>query len=354
VGILFMTGLGNNETADNLQLLMPKEKIICYDAFSSKFAKLVTLSRHYSSLFLHRKKAVNVFQFSVRWMSKKIWGQRAINIFINHGWGTKKSPGNLESLDKKTIKAWRRLRKNTDYVICNSDFDASYFMRHELLDDLPFPKFVPIGHPRNDFLVSNACNVTLIGKERRKLGIPEGYRVFLFAPTHREKDEFNARFLDLCFSEIEKLDRCFSDNRIILLFRPHYSSADIRGHKFQNVRIAASRDFPDPRPLMLASDVLVTDYSSIYVDYLLLQRPIIFYQKDVAFFQEIRGLVVDPENPLHMPGPKIDRLSDILDVGERDFMKYDLNASRSFFHNHYDDRATERLANFLTDILAKR
>jgi len=227
-------------------------------------------------------------------------------------------------------------------------------MRHGLLDDLPLPKFVPIGHPRNDFLVSNACDSSLIRKKRRSLGIPEDYRVFLFAPTHREKSNFNVRLLDSYLAEIEELDGYLSDNRIVLLFRPHYYFEDVGGLGFRNVRVVTSKVYPDPRPLMLIADVLITDYSSIYVDYLLLQRPIIFYQKDVAFFQEIRGLVVDPENPLHMPGPKIDRLSDILDVGERDFMKYDLNASRSFFHKHHDDGATERLADFLTGILARR
>jgi len=344
---------------DKLRLILPKERIILYNAFSNKFAKFMFVSSHYSALFRDRKKVINVFQTTPRWITKKILSRRVINIFTNHGWGTKKSPGNLESLDRSKIRGWRRLRKNTDYVICNSDFDASYFMRHEFLDDLPLPKFIPLGHPRNDFLVSNACNVNLIEEERKKLGIPEFCKVVLFAPTHREsfylgRDEYDVKLLVSYLSELKKLDQYLSDNRIFLLFRPHYYFKDVQCYKFKNIRIVTSKDFPDPRPLMLVSDILITDYSSIYVDYLLLQRPILFYQPDIRHFQEVRGLVVDPDNPLHMPGSKINKLSDILEIDENDFQKYDLNASRSFFHKYHDDKATERLANFLNSILEER
>jgi CDP-glycerol glycerophosphotransferase (TagB/SpsB family) len=351
-----MNYLGDDDMKDNLTNIL-RERPIFYDAFSGKLEKLFRIGEHYFLSFLRNERLINVYQSGSRIIMKMILKKKIVNVFINHGWGTKKSPGNREILNKKARNYWRLLRKYTDYVICYSDFDFTYFMRHELLDDLPFPKFVPLGHPRSDFLVKNTNNKLLILHERRKLGIPENAKVILFVPTHRDsnilKNDYDKNILDLFMTELSKIDSYLHEHDCFVLFRPHYF-VDIKNHSaFRNIRIVGFNEYRDPRILMLISDALITDYSSIFVDFLLLQRPIIFYQPDLEYFQEVRGLVIDPKNPVHMPGPKINKLREILDIDDSDFSKYDLKASRAFFHKYHDAKSTERLGDFLLKLFQK-
>lgn len=61
--------------------------------------------------------------------------------------------------------------------------------------------------------------------------------------------------------------------------------------------------YPDVRDLMLASDALVTDYSSLAFDYALTGQPMIFYVPDLRHYQQIRGLYLDLGR--EAPGPVI-------------------------------------------------
>lgn len=277
------------------------------------------------------------------------------NLLLNHGWGTKRSPGILEMSSKEKVSSWRLLRERTDYVICYSDFDSTYFLRHELLDDLPLPKFVPLGHPRNDFLVRMKDDSKFISKKRKQLGVPEGAKVILFAPTQRESailgGAYDEDILNLHLSELQEINKFCAERDVYILYRPHYSFKDEVQEKLSNVIFVTAGKEPDPRPLMLISDMLITDYSSIFVDYLLLQKPMAFYQPDLELYQnKLRGLVIDPNNPVHFPGPKIRKLSDILDLTPSDFKEFDLQRSRAFFHKYYDDKSMERLASFIKNI----
>lgn len=354
MNVKVITDLDENSFRE-LKHLMPDVVALKYDQTWKKHEKILMFYSQFFS-FLKKMKIINVFQYYSRFLCLKgIAKNRVANVFINHGWGTKKSPDDKEIIEKKIRGHSKILRKYSDYIICYSEFDQTYFLRHELLDNLPFPKFVPLGHPRNDFLVRNSNNSLLINNEKAKLGIPEDSKVILFAPTHREslvlKNDYDAKLLESYLVELEKLDRQLSDMNVKLLFRPHYYFNKLPEYKFKNICLATSDKFPNPAILMLISDLLVTDYSSIYVDYLLLQKPIAFYQPDLDYYQEVRGLVIDPNNPIHMPGPKISKLSDVLDINEDEFKKYDLKASRAFFHKYFDDKATERLAKFLLRII---
>ena len=349
----------DSDVIENLRRVLKGEKLIVYDAFEKKLGKASKAWKHFFfSLVNTSKKSINVYQGASK-IIKILPRQKVFNVFLNHGWGTKRSPGRKEILNEKARRYWRMLRKYTDYVICYSEFDSTYFMRHELLDDLPLPKFVPVGHPRNDFLVKNNGNKSLVLRERKKLGISGDAKVMLFAPTHREskllKNNYDEKLLNSFTLELKGMDSHLHSLNYFILFRPHYftDSVKIGDSDFKNVRIVDSKRYRDPRVLMLISDILITDYSSIYVDYLFLQKPIVFYQPDIDYFQEVRGLVVDPKNPVHMPGPRISKLKEVLDLENSDFSRYDLKASLSFFHKHHDGNSTKRLGEFLLKLVQR-
>ena len=280
--------------------------------------------------------------------------ERMVTVFLNHGWGTKLVPSVRAAEESLELRVCAAARKFTDYIICYSEFDGTYFLQHPLLNGLPLPKFVPLGHPRNDFIVQNKNNSNYKMEIRKKLAVSENSKVFLIAPTFRDfLKDYNEEIVKLYETELEELSKML-DERTYVLYRPHhYLGLNVQKSRWSNVIICDAKTFPDPRPLMLASDILVTDYSSIFVDFLLLDRRIVFFQPDLQKYQKVRGLAIDPNNKIHMPGPKINHLSELLELSENDFAEYNLEESKRFFHKYSDANATNRFAKFLTEILQK-
>lgn len=150
---------------------------------------------------------------------------------------------------------------------------------------------LPHGSPRNDAMVNGAQNSQVW---KRLLGLDEHRTTVLYAPTFREAGSATleldlSRFVDSLGEDIQ------------LLVRPHYLNAmDIpRSMRSDVVDVSA---VGDANRVLMASDVLVTDYSSIMFDYLVLDRPIILYAYDYAdYTQSARGTYFDLHT--HAPGP---------------------------------------------------
>jgi CDP-glycerol glycerophosphotransferase len=155
------------------------------------------------------------------------------------------------------------------------------------------------GYPRNDYLL----NVTTeqIEATRRRFSIPEGKRAILYAPTFRDNQHDSGTGYTLIPEvDFDLLQRELADDYVIL-FRPHYLVAN----KFNFARFDGFvRDVStimDINDLYVVSDILVTDYSSVFFDYANLGRPTIFYMYDLELYaKELRGFYLDLDE---LPGP---------------------------------------------------
>ena len=276
-------------------------------------------------------------------------------ICINHGWATKMTPGINELQDKNKMNEYRVYKQKCKYIVCISDFDSTYYLKNESLSDINEPQFLSLGMPRNDYLIDNKNNYKIIKSIRNQLGISEKHKVFLYAPTHRETEEKNIKLNKRIIEEFKALDEILETKQYKILYRPHYLSTDTEEEikKLKNIYYVGNDRYSDMRDLMILSDILITDYSSIFIDYLLIQKPIIFYSYDLDEYCKIRGLVIDYTNEIHTPGPKINNLKEILDIDENILNRYDLNLSRSFFHKNIDSKSTERVCKFIINQINK-
>ena len=104
-------------------------------------------------------------------------------------------------------------------------------------------------------------------------------------------------------------------------------------------------DESDTYPLMSNFDCLITDYSSIFTDYLLLDRPIIFYPYDLDTYKEKEGLSVDYTT---LPGPKVFKIDELLAAmaavtkGVDEYVAA-RKTTRDLYHAYQDGRASERI-----------
>jgi len=275
-------------------------------------------------------------------------------VLFDHGWGVKRTPGLNEIKKPERLNNYRNIKSNTQYIICINDRDKDSFLNTPELSNIPEPGFIPLGMPRNDILIQNINNTELINETFKKLNINKNAnKVYLYAPTFREIENENYDMFNMLFSEFDNIDQSLKEKNIYLLFRPHYFITDIKNRlsKYSNIIYAGSDDFPDSRPLMIISDAIITDYSSIFVDYLLIDKPVIFYAFDLEKYQNIRGLITDYNNPLETPGPLIKKLEDILELNDKDFNRFDLEKSKSFYHKYHDQNSCRRITNFILNDL---
>jgi|GEM_PF-575718 len=182
-----------------------------------------------------------------------------------------------------------------------------------------------VGYPRNDMLVAarRAAEAAGAGAEgvaavrdralAEELGIPEGRKVLLYAPTFRSVAGGGVKKFEPPFDVEGFADRFGSE--ITLLMRTHYLNSVVLPPSVRG-RVIDVSSFHDVSPLLALADGLITDYSSIMFDYALLDRPIIFFTYDYEeYVQDTRGTYFDLTAVA--PGPVVHDEQALLDAVSR-------------------------------------
>ncbi|MEU2426102.1 bifunctional glycosyltransferase family 2 protein/CDP-glycerol:glycerophosphate glycerophosphotransferase [Streptomyces sp. NPDC007851] len=191
------------------------------------------------------------------------------------------------------------------------------------------------GYPRNDvFQQATSADVTRI---RETLGVPEGTVALLYAPTHRDYRRTQRPALDL-----DRIVRRLGP-RFVILARAHYWHG---GPLATGPRVIDVSGHPSVESLCLASDALVTDYSSIMFDYANLDRPIVVHTEDWDAYHAARGTYFDlRSSPPGAVARTEDELIDIFATGHWcGSRSAQLRAAfRERFCRYDDGRAAERV-----------
>src|SRR5690606_1326435 len=147
-----------------------------------------------------------------------------------------------------------------------------------------------LGYPRNDSLHSNDAD-DVRARVREQLGIPDGKRAVLYAPTFRDNlPAGRGRFWFKPPFSIEEMAEALGDDTVLLV-RLHVVIKNrlVVAEEYEN-RVVDVTGHPDLNELFVASDALVTDYSSLFFDYAPLGRPIVFFPYDLEEYRdELRG-----------------------------------------------------------------
>ncbi|MGW2343045.1 bifunctional glycosyltransferase/CDP-glycerol:glycerophosphate glycerophosphotransferase [Streptomyces sp. NPDC001661] len=156
------------------------------------------------------------------------------------------------------------------------------------------------GYPRND-IHHRPESAERAEEVRRRLGLPEGKRVVLYAPTWRDHLAYGPGKYRLDFRvDLEDARRRLGDDHILLV-RRHPNVIDPvpgAGDGF----IWDVTDYSDMADLMLITDVMVTDYSSLMFDFANTGRPMLFFTYDLDHYRDtLRGFYFDFEQ--QAPGP---------------------------------------------------
>ena len=225
---------------------------------------------------------------------------------------------------KRTWRTYDREGKEIDYMISPSPFYSKVVHRAFRLRRQA--KIVELGYPRNDDLFT--ADADKIERIRKELALPEGKKVILYAPTWRERDHVPGEgYVWESGIDLDRLQEELQEEAVIL-FRAHYFvTKAIDFSKYEGFLYNVS-DYDEINDLYLVSDMLVTDYSSVFFDYANLERPILFYMYDYeAYSEEMQNYYFGIE---WLPGPVITEKKDISgDIRELLFDFSDNNTCKS-------------------------
>lgn len=192
----------------------------------------------------------------------------------------------------------------------------------------------------------------------KRLGKSKFSKMILYAPTYRD-GMGNAKLFPFDDMSVTRLAEFLEHNDCTLIIRRHLFEKGA----VQDKESVPNRILIDDRESiygslqeeLLDADILITDYSSIYLDYLALDRPVVFIPYDQKEYETKRGLMFDYDSVT--PGPKVDSLQSLLDVlaeylrdPKRDSEVR--RAVRDMFHEKQDGKAAERLAERITEYAA--
>lgn len=251
--------------------------------------------------------------------------------------------------------AWSKI----DYII---SYSQTYSTLLNACYGVDGNKYKILGMPRNDLLFEKNSRAKLEKVLEQKM---ENRKIIFYMPTFRntiygEKNGEQSSFLNnLSYEDLNKLDSFFQQNNIhfIMKLHPEEEVTDIR---LNNICVLKENDLInndlDLYEVMGCSQILITDYSSVYFDFLLLDKPIIFFTPDFEVYEEDRGFLLEPYD-FWAPGEKCQDIQSlkttILSIlsGKDDYSK-NRKIVRDIVHRYKDNRSSERVWAFVDKILS--
>ena len=159
------------------------------------------------------------------------------------------------------------------------------------------------GYPRNDVLFEKN-NEKDIADIKKKLGISPEKKVIMYAPTWRVRNQFNMKI------DIQELKKQIQDDYVLMLRIHPFAVKGLKEDMLDEFVINVS-NYPSVEELYLASDIVITDYSSVMFDYAILNRPMLFFTYDLEDYRDtLRGFNFD--FVAEAPGPLLKTSDEVI------------------------------------------
>lgn len=196
------------------------------------------------------------------------------------------------------------------YVLATSPFFADIMQK---VFSCESEQILLCGQPRNDILFAKVSaqrteELWNLGKDRQKIkgSVFEQAHKIVWLPTYREQEErevlptIKMRDLDKLQGLLEKTESC-----LFIKLHPlqKYEPQEMTYNRIFFYTQADMKEY-DLYEILSTADALITDYSSVYFDYMMLNRPIGFMVGDMTAYEGERGFVFEKPSE-YMPGMKI-------------------------------------------------
>lgn len=261
---------------------------------------------------------------------------RLVIIQLWHGVGFKNVALLNDNLDLKTKRELKKVYQKYELLISSSPQDcqkkkASFGVKNTVIT----------GSPRNDVFFHSGDEVQRL-KEHYELG--SFRKIIAYAPTFRDFPT-KPPFSDLFWKDLQKF---LAKEEILFAIKKHPWDKYFQvPSKFKNI-VDISEKIKDPQELLLISDILISDYSSISTDFALTGKPILCYVYDLEEYKSnCRSIYYNLEKVL--PKPLIRKEEELLEAlssidwfADRDYME-SYKKFQQTFHTYLDGHSSERV-----------
>lgn len=265
--------------------------------------------------------------------------------------GNSNNISKLLSKNQITIQLWhgiplKRMNRLVDVIYSYHISTSSYVNQTSLQDVISAKKHLDLGYPRNDLLLKEHKYEDLCFVDKEIYNLANKERVIVYMPTHRE-----AAFSfddDYSFSlDLKRIDELMKRVKSFFILKLHPFVASLfEKESFSNILIYPSQS--DIYPVLKYTDILITDYSSVYFDFLFVDKPIIFYDYDYEeYSSNMQGFVYSYGK--NTPGKRVNNqeileqeVEKILEEGKDNF-KNERNDVLNKFFTYKDEFSSKRI-----------
>ena len=275
--------------------------------------------------------------------------RRQKRLYLGHGMPIKTVPEYCNQIGK------------TDYILSLSDFFIEPLSK---LFHTSENTIIPIGYPRNDDLFVKNKSIKLILKDI------EFKKVIMWLPTYRQrvnkdseltmKDSYGLGIpIIYNIESLRKINDCLKENNILLILKPHPAQdmSLIKTEDLSNFIIITNSDLEKANinlyEFLAQTDALITDYSSVYYDYLLIDKPIGITTDDIEEYKKIFGLLCEDIYTV----VKAEYISDLFEfekfikniASESDVARKQREEAKNSLIKYQDGNSSQRVYEFLRD-----
>ncbi|WP_236719630.1 CDP-glycerol glycerophosphotransferase family protein [Neobacillus mesonae] len=237
---------------------------------------------------------------------------------------------------------------SSDYLLSPNEHTTNMFLNSYKLNGIYNGEILQEGYPRIDLTHHSDSEQVKAHLAELGLEIDTNKQTILYAPTWKGANVAKAKndmfqiIADLTYLK----NQVGKDYNLLIKVHPYlYNTA----REYEEVKDYLIPDFIDTNELLSTVDILITDYSSIFFDFLVTDKPILFYVWDYDDYNEERGrYLVDDE----LPGPTLFTIREVaaaIQNIDKVFSHYKdvYKQAKSRFTNHDDGKVTERIVDYI-------
>ncbi|MDQ0160525.1 CDP-glycerol glycerophosphotransferase (TagB/SpsB family) [Alkalibacillus salilacus] len=241
---------------------------------------------------------------------------------------------------------------NIDYLITSSKLESTLLAA---CMHIPFANHQILGSPRTDYLFQQKDN-----------DITDQFhdfdKVLLYVPTYRSGYQNRVEgedALDLILNE--QFIQFLEENSYLLIVKLHpLAEKEIQTIHTRHIMFLTNEKLQesdlDFYQVLPHTNLLITDYSSIYFDYLLTNNPIVFINQDLEHYSKVRGFLLEPYEDW-TPGDHVASTEEVIQAIQQAFDQDDYTSERErlkeMFIYHQDGRSVQRVVNLVEEIMKK-
>ncbi|WP_459200948.1 CDP-glycerol glycerophosphotransferase family protein [Methanococcus sp. CF] len=290
---LFLFGDGHKDFAGNskyLFLYCNKQKRFECHYIVDNFSKVTDHSGHYHFLLNNSIKTFWLILRAEYLFVNGMTGDLSISHFLGrfnvinlwHGAPIKKIMFDDEKSflvhPKNIIEFFMRTFSLLECKMIHTIIAPSEFCKKKFQSAFKNKNVVTTGYPRDDIFFEKTDE--LISSVLSKLNVPKASKIILYAPTFRDTESDLSPFSE---NFLEQLNHFLKEYNYYLIVKKHPFTKNMDIKNYDNI-IETGPEFSDIQELLLISDILISDYSSVYFDFMVQKKPVISYLYDLETY----------------------------------------------------------------------